>query len=249
MDRRIVAAGVIGWFLALASSVDGFRADTVALRPERLFFESGGRKIRADRYSPAGRQSRRTIIVLYGAGGIIFDGPSMRRMARALTDAGDTVYLLHYYNRTGTIVARDSAMERHFKKWAETVRDGIVWVHEREGKAARPIGLYGYSLGGFLAIVAASDNPRVGAVTEQAGGMFSSAGKRLGKMPPVLMVHGVEDRRVPVEKYAKPLLRVLRWRGERVETYFVPGEGHVFSEAAMAVVRAKVAKFFARELR
>jgi dipeptidyl aminopeptidase/acylaminoacyl peptidase len=68
-------------------------------------------------------------------------------------------------------------------------------------------------------------------------------------MPPVLMVHGLEDKRVPAEKYAKPLLRVLRARGERVETHFVPGEGHVFSERAMAVVRAQVAKFFARELR
>jgi dipeptidyl aminopeptidase/acylaminoacyl peptidase len=170
-------------------------------------------------------------------------------VARALNEAGDTVYLLHYYNRTGTIVARDAAMERHFKKWAETVRDGIGWAHAREGKGARPIGLYGYSLGGFLAIVAASDNPRVGAVTEQAGGMFSSAGKRLGKMPPVLMVHGLEDRRVSFEKYAKPLLEVLRARGARVETHFVPGEGHVFSEKAMAVVRAKMAEFFARKLR
>jgi carboxymethylenebutenolidase len=129
------------------------------------------------------------------------------------------------------------------------VRDGIGWVQAREGKGTRPIGIYGYSLGGFLAIVAASDNPRVGAVTVQAGGMFSSAEKRLGKMPPVLMVHGLADRRVPADRYAKPLLRVLRERDGRVETEFVPGEGHVFTEAAMAGVRAKVAKFFARELR
>jgi carboxymethylenebutenolidase len=249
MNRRVVAAAVIGMFLALASSLNAATADTVAIRPERLFFESGDRKIRADRYKPAGTPSGRTIIVLYGAGGMVFDGPSMRRVARALTQAGDTVYLFHYYNRTGTIVARDSGIERHFKKWVEAVRDGIVWVHGREGKGARPIGLYGYSLGGFLAIVAASDNPRVGAVTEQAGGMFSSAEKRLGKMPPVLMVHGLADKRVPAEKYAKPLLRHLRARGGRVETHFVPDEGHVFSETAMAVVRAKVAKFFAARLR
>ena len=173
----------------------------------------------------------------------------MKRMARALAGDGNTVYLFHYYNRTGTIVARDSTMERHFKVWAETVRDGVVWVRGREEKGTRPIGLYGYSLGGFLAIVAASDNPRVGAVASQAGGMWSSAEKRLGKMPPVLMVHGLEDKRVPVEKYAEPLRRVLLQRGARVETEFVPGEGHVLSEAAMAPVRRKVAKFFARELR
>jgi dienelactone hydrolase len=244
MNRGVIAGGVIWLVLGLAST------SWAAARPERLFFESGGRKIRADRYLPQGARSDRTVIALYGAGGMIFDGPSLRRMARALTDAGDTVYLLHYYNRTGTIVARDSRMERHFKEWVETVRDGIVWVHGRERKGgARPIGLYGYSLGGFLAIVAASDNPRVGAVTVQAGGMWNSAEKRLGKMPPVLMVHGLDDRRVLAEKYAKPLLRVLRERGARVETEFVSGEGHVFSEAAMAAVRPKIAKFFARELR
>jgi dienelactone hydrolase len=248
MDRKVVAAGGIALLLGLATSLKAADASVPSTSPEKLFFESGGRKIRADRHESTGKRSGRTVIVLYGAGGMVFDGPSMRRMARALNDAGDTVYLLHYYNRTGTIVARDSAMERHFKNWAETVRDGIVWVHGREGKGARPIGLYGYSLGGFLAIVAASDNPRVGAVVEQAGGMFSSAEKRLGKMPPVLMVHGLTDRRVPAEKYAKPLLRVLRERGGQLETEFVAGEGHVFSEAAMKEVRAKVAKFFAREL-
>jgi dienelactone hydrolase len=228
------------WSLLIsAAGADGANAS-----PTSLFFESGGRKIRADRYSPVGTQSHRTVIVLYGAGGMVFDGPSMRRVARALSDAGDTVYLLHYYNRTGTIVALDSTMQKHFGEWLETVRAAIVWAHGREENKARPIGLYGYSLGGFLAVAAASDNPLVGAVTEQAGGIWNSEEKRVGKMPPVLMVHGLEDKRVPVEKFAKPLLRVLRSCGGHVETDFVPGEGHVFSEAAMAIVRPKVAKFF-----
>lgn len=239
MNGRIVAALFGVWSLLVG--IEG--AEGAIGRPATLFFESGGRKIRADRYSPAGTPSHRTVIVLYGAGGMIFDGPSMKRVARALADAGDAVYLLHYYNRTGTVVALDSTMQKHFEEWLVTVRDGIAWAHSREKGS---IGLYGYSLGGFLAIAAASDNPLVGAVTEQAGGIWNSEEKRIGKMPPVLMVHGLEDKRVPVEKYAKPLLRVLRARGGHVETDFVPGEGHVFSESAMAVVRPKVAKFFAR---
>jgi dienelactone hydrolase len=182
--------------------------------------------------------------VLYGAGGMVFDGPSMKRVARALADAGDVVYLLRYYNRTGSIVALDSTMRAHFGEWLVTVRDGIAWVHGREEK--KPVGIYGYSLGGFLAIAAASNNPLVGAVTEQAGGIWGSDEKRVGKMPPILMVHGLEDKRVPVEKFAKPLLRVLRERGGHVETDFVAGQGHVFDEAAMARVRPRVAKFFAR---
>jgi dienelactone hydrolase len=222
-------------------------AEVANARPTTLYFESASRKIRVDRYAPVRTPSHRAVIVLYGAGGMVFDGPSMKRVARALADAGDTVYLLHYYNRTGTIVALDSTMRRHFNEWLATLRDGIAWVHGREEK--KPIGIYGYSLGGFLALAAASNNPLVGAVTEQAGGLWGSDEKRVGKMPPVLMVHGLEDKRVPVEKFAKPLLHVLRKRGGHVETEFVPGEGHVLSEAAMAKVRPKVAKFFQREAR
>jgi dienelactone hydrolase len=242
MNGRTVAAlcGIWSLLIGLAD------ADGATARTRSLFFESGGRKIRADRYSLAGTQSHRAVIVLYGAGGMVFDGPSMKRVARALAEAGDTAYLLHYYNRTGTIVSLDSTMQKHFSEWLDTVRDAIVWAHGREENKARSIGLYGYSLGGFLAIAAASDNPLVGAVTEQAGGIWNSQEKRVGKMPPVLMVHGLEDKRVPVEKFAKPLLRVLHARGGHVKTDFVPGEGHVFSEAAMVVVRPKVAKFFVR---
>jgi dienelactone hydrolase len=222
------------------------RADETNAGPTTLYFESGNRKIQADQYSPVGTRSHRAVIVLYGAGGMVFDGPSMKRVARALVDTGDTVYLLHYYNRTGTIVALDSTMRAHFEEWLGTLRDGIAWVHGREGK--RPIGIYGYSLGGFLAIAAASNNPMVGAVTEQAGGIWGLDEKRVGKMPPVLMVHGLEDKRVPFEKFAKPLLHVLRKRGGMVKTDFVPGEAHDFSEAAMAKVRPKVAKFFGARL-
>ena len=243
MFGRIVAA-CCGSCLLLSSAASAAEANA---SPAALYFESGNKKIRADRYEPVGRPSHRSVIVLYGAGGMVFDGPSMKRVARALAEAGDTVYLLHYYNRTGTIVALDSTMRRHWAEWLETLRDGIAWVHEREGK--RPVGIYGYSLGGFLAIAAASDNPLVGAVTEQAGGIWGEDEKRVGKMPPVLMVHGIEDKRVPFEKFAKPLLRVLRKRGGHVKTEFVPGEGHVFSKPAMARVRPKMAGFFARELR
>jgi dienelactone hydrolase len=224
-------------------------ANEASLPPTHLFFDSGGRQIRVDCYSPVGTPSTRSVIVLHGAGGILFDGPSMRRVARALADDGDTVYLLHYFNRTGTIGALDSTMQAHFAEWLQTVRDGLVWVGDRGKKRASPIGIYGYSLGGFLAIAVASDNPLVGAVVEQAGGIWNSEEKRVKKMPPVLMVHGLEDKRVPVEKYAKPLRHILLARGGQVEVDFVPGEGHVFSESAMAVVRPKAAKFFAEHLR
>lgn len=246
-SRVATIASLLLTFLGDGSSLEANVGRTDA-HSANLFFQNGGRKIRVDLYMPVAPVSGRSVMVLHGAGGMLFDGPRMRRIASALAANGDTVYLLHYFNQTRTIAARDPEMQARFDDWLQTVRAGIGWVHEREGHRARPIGIYGYSLGGFLAIAAASNNPLVGAVTEQAGGIWNSQEKRVGKMPPVLMVHGLEDQRVPFEKYAKPLLRVLRERGGRVETDFVPGQGHVFTETAMKVVRPKAAAYFAREL-
>jgi carboxymethylenebutenolidase len=220
-----------------------------APKPEKLAFASEGRSIEIDLYPAAGVGPHRTILVMPGAGGTLLDGPAMRRVARALAGAGDTVYLLHYFNRTGTIIAPwISLMERHFDEWLGTVCDAIAWVQVREGKPATPIGVYGYSLGAFLAVAAASNNAAVGAIAEQAGGMWNSQETRVGKMPSVLMIHGRADQRVPFARYAIPLERVLRKRGEKVETHFVDGEGHGFTPPAMAVVRTELVAYFDREL-
>jgi dienelactone hydrolase len=235
--------------VALAVAATAWAAQTAAGGdPAKLYFESAGVRIEIDLYPAAGAPPHRTIIVMPGAGGTLLDGPEMRRVARQLAAAGDTVYLLHYFDRTGTLFARDAVMQEHFDDWLATVRDAIAWVHARQGRPAARIGVYGYSLGAFLAVAAASGNPEVGAIAEQAGGMWNSQEQRVGKMPPVLMIHGRADQRVPFDKYATPLLRVLHERGAKVETHFVAGEGHGFSQPAMVIVRAELVKYFAREL-
>ena len=216
--------------------------------PEALRFPSGGTSIRVDRFAPAaGSPPGAAVLVLHGAGGTLLDGFEMRRMAKALAAAGHPAYVVHYFNRTGTIVARNAVLLRRYVDWLPTVRDAVAFVHDREG--ARPVGIYGYSLGAFLAMGVSGDNPRVGAIVEQAGGIWDNREERLGhRVPPVLMVHGREDGRVPFKQYAEPLLTFLRQRGTVVETRFVVGEGHSFSAAAQAGVRPAAVAFFAGHL-
>lgn len=222
--------------------------------PETLRFPSGGRDIRVDRYAPAAVEppvGKRpgAVLVLNGAGGTLLDGPEMRRVAASLAASGRPAYVVHYFNRTNTVVARDAVLRRLYATWLPTVRDAVAFVHEREG-GGRPVGLYGYSLGAFLSVAVAGDNPRVGAVVEQDGGIWNNREENLGRhLPPVLMVHGREDRRVPFAEYAVSLQGFLRRRGTVVETRFVPGEGHSFSAPAQAGVRAATVEFFNRHLR
>jgi dienelactone hydrolase len=214
-------------------------------------FESGGKRVRVDLYEPVPVAGPRPmIVVLYGAGGILNDGPDMRRLARRLAEAGNAVAIVHYFNRTGTVVIlRDAIMRQHFDAWLDTVRAGIRWARARQGRDAAPIGVYGYSLGAFLALAAASDNPDVGAVVEQAGGIWYGQSGRLRRLPPVLLMHGESDRRVAFDKYPKALLALLRPRGSVAGTRFFPGEGHRFGPAAREQAHEEVVRFFARKLR
>lgn len=217
-----------------------------AVHVTRESYGSGGQRIAVDRLRPE-TNSRGALLVLHGAGGMLLDGPAMRRVAHSLAEAGYDVSLIHYFDRTGTIFAVDSTMQRNFAVWLETVRDGVQYAHTRSGNGA-PVGIYGYSLGAFLALAAASDNPRVGAVVEHAGGVWNNQMARIGEMPPALMVHGRLDSRVPFEKYAEPLLTLLRKRGDVVETRFFAHEGHGFTPAAMNEVSAAAGTFFSHRL-
>ncbi len=178
---------------------------------------------------------------------MIFDGPEMRRVARSLAAKGNDVYVVHYFESTGTLFARIAVMEKNFETWLATVRGSIVAVQKLRGDSA-PVGIYGYSLGGFLSLIASSDNQRVAAVIEHAGGAWNGRMDRIGKLPAVLMIHGEADTRVPVAKYAKPLIPVLRRRAASLQTRFFPGEGHVFTQAAMGKVCEEAAIFFRQNL-
>lgn len=235
--RRTVFAFLAGWS-ALSSPV--FAEAT------RLSFESGGHKISVERFRFESRNGP-AVVVLHGAGGPLLDGPEMRRMAAHLAAAGHTVYLFHYFDRTGNWFAGDALMQKEFPVWLATVRDGIRWIAAEE-RNSTPLGIYGYSLGGFLAVAAASNNRNVGAVVEHAGGIWNNNKALLGKMPPVLLVHGRRDQRVPFAKYAEPLAAILRNGGSVVQTAYDANEGHGFTQPASEEVRRKAAAFFKRYL-
>jgi carboxymethylenebutenolidase len=225
---------------------------TNAAEPEHLTLSkismhSGGQRIRIDKYAISANGKRPAILVLHGAGGTLLDGPEMRCVARQLAQAGNPVYLAHYFNRTGTIFGLDAGMQKNFAAWLATVR-GCIRFAQRDSADPSPVGIYGYSLGGFLALSVASDNPAVGAVVEHAGGAWNGKVELVKRMPPVLIVHGEKDQRVPFQKYAPPLVGVLRRRGATFKTRFFPEEGHVFTAPAMSKVRQDAVEFFRQHL-
>ena len=93
-------------------------------------FNSGGKEIRLDAYLPGGNGQRfSAVVALYGSGGG-FEG--MSEPASLLASQGFAVFVLHYFDRTGTTWADKETIFRHFPIWVKTLWDAISYIDKHQ---------------------------------------------------------------------------------------------------------------------
>jgi len=182
-----------------------------------LTFQSGGKAIRVDAYMPA-------VVALHGAGGNV---AGMERYASALAAEGFAVYVLHYFDRTGTVSADKPAIFRNFPVWMKTLWDAISFVETQPQVDRSRIALLGFSLGAYLSLATSAIDPRVRVVVEFFGGMPKEMNLFMRRLCPVLILHGEADATVPVAE-AYNLQKLLEKKGIPYEMKIYPGEGHGF---------------------
>ncbi len=201
--------------------------------------------VAGERYEPGEEADGPAVLLLHGRDGLVQGGPRYRPLARELAGHGLVVFLVEYFG--GPRPAREVTDLTQFLGWARRVE--TVLAHAAVGPTgrARPVGLVGFSLGGYLAVAVAARDRRVGAVVECSGGLPAPLAGALGRMPPVLILHGEADLIVPVSEAAR-LRDALEAGGQPCETVLYPGEGHAFSPAiAQDAMRLAVA-FLRRRL-
>ena len=190
-----------------------------------LRFESGGKSIRMDAYLPDNASaSLPAVIALYGAGGNV---SGMERYAGVLAAQGFAVYLLHYFDRTGTEFADKQIIFRNFPLWMKTLWDAISFVEKRPQVDAQRIALLGFSLGAYLSLATSAIDPRVKIVVEFFGGMPKEMKLFMRRLCPVLILHGEDDATVPVEE-AYNLQKLLEKKNIPYEIKIYPKVGHGF---------------------
>jgi len=221
--------------------------DSARIQEEELSFTSGGRRIgiqawRSQRaYSPA-------VLVLHGAGGADAGNRYISHMGRAVATQGFDTFLLEYFDRTETTYATETLIKTNGPAWLETIQDAIDFLSSREDVDSEHIGMFGYSLGGYLAVAQAARDERIKAIVELAGGVDAETAASVRRLPPMLIVHGREDQRVSFTN-ALELQSLCEKLRTPVQTLFLPGERHLLSPGAGLVAVRQALHFFDAHLR
>ena len=189
-----------------------------------LTFESGGKPIRLDAYLPESTASLPAVIALHGAGG---DATGSGKFASLLAEQGFAVFVLHYFDRTGTEYADKPTIIRNFPIWMKTLWETVTFVEKQPAIDRERIALLGFSLGAYLSLANSSIDDRVKAVVEFFGGLPREMKLFMRRLCPTLILHGEADPTVPVEE-AYNLQRLLEEKGIPYEIKIYPGEGHGF---------------------
>jgi carboxymethylenebutenolidase len=192
----------------------------------QIWFESGGKDIQFDCFLPSGNGQRfPAVIGLHGSGGGYV---TMAEPATLLAARGFAVYVLHYFDRTGTTAVDRETIFRHFPVWMKTLWDAVGFVARQPNVNPERIGLLGFSLGAYLSLSNAAIDARIRAVVEFFGGLPKEMKLFMRRLCPVLILHGQADETIPVEE-AYHLRQVLEKKQIPYEIQIYPGAGHGFS--------------------
>lgn len=250
--------------VALAALVGGRAAQAAAAAAEHwrwqpdptvthvdTAYTSAGVRIAVERFAPvdgrcapafgAGPAAGRAcpaVLVLHPSSGLWSPGgASVRRWADALARRGRVAYVVHYFDRTGDRSTDDAREDAAFPLWTAALRDAVTFVRRDPAVDPARVGAFGYSLGGYMALALGAADPRVSRLVVLSGGLFRALAPR--RLPPTLLLHGTDDRVVPVAE-AHRADRVLARLGVPHRLVVYAGQAHALTPDVLpdAVARA-----------
>lgn len=252
--RSVVSRVLFGSVTAVAVAVGAWVKLAPASPDVRHLTDSfavGTARVTVERFEPARGGRHPAVLLLHGVDGLWKLGDAYRASAGRLADKGFVVVMPHYFDRTGTRATdvpvlmagfrrylddgKDSSenwqtMRQPFEAWLEVVRAAVVYAHGLDTVSDGRVGLVGISLGGYLALTAATeDQLPVGAVVDHFGGMPRPVRSAVRTMPPTLLLHGDQDRTVPIRE-AYLVRDALLGQKLVCELKVYEGIGHVFMD-------------------
>ncbi len=194
-----------------------------------------GKNVTLSHFEPDVPGAVPTVVIVHGSDGFSYGGHAYRLMARRLSENGFAAVMVHYFEATDTTYSDPGTTKQNFRRWREVVKAALRHLAEVSSVDAERVALLGVSLGAFLSVSVAGSwqesQPVLKAVLDYAGGLPNDRLDRMVRMPPVLILHGEDDRVVPVGEAIR-LQQALHDLHLRHEVHLYPGEGHRFSHDA-----------------
>jgi dienelactone hydrolase len=212
-----------------------------------------GHTIPVEIYQPSGNAPHPAILMIHGSAGVF------TREKQTIPDQDNfgeltfakncyTVILPHYLASVGL----NSIQSRpQIEELMPTLLDALqVVFHQflQGASASVRVGVYGESLGGYLAVALASREPQVVAVSEFSGGLPQTLMAVSGRQTKILIQHGADDTLVPVVE-ADALANYYRRITRDVQVRIYSGQGHYFDTATRNAVLDESLTFFNANLK
>jgi dipeptidyl aminopeptidase/acylaminoacyl peptidase len=210
---------------------------------KRLTFQSQSRNIHMDVFRLPAAGKRPVILVLHGSAG----SHDCLEHTEQLAMRGYIAVAPHYLESTGTSWADVASIQRHGWTWGKTIINTVQFVRQLPYVDDDCIGLLGFSLGAYLAVAVASQDPSIKCIVEFFGGIPLQFLPSIEHLPPTLILHGEEDRIVPTI-HAIRLKQFCEEKKFPCEMSIYPHAGHRFSATLMAKAMARAMGFFDRHM-
>jgi carboxymethylenebutenolidase len=212
----------------------------------RTTYTYKSKNIALDVFAPNKQGRYPVVFALHGSGGLHNVGHL--EFAQMLANQGFLVCVPHYFDATGTIWADEATIWREFPVWVEVISLAIDAASQHPSADVSRIALVGFSLGAYLALSIASEQPRIKAVVDFFGGIPAHFAEKLKAIAPVLILHGEADFTVPVSE-AHKLKSLLERLGSPYDMKLYKGAGHGFRGFDMMDAGKRTYDFLNRNLR
>jgi len=170
---------------------------------------------------------RPAVLMLHGGGGFDPRLDDYEEFAFTLAAEGFDTYLVYYYSNadeTARQAGRSVAMQR-FPDWAVLTGEVAAYAAAQPDSSGK-VGLVGFSNGGILAVGTGAAHPDIAAAVVYYGAIpFWLA--HIGRLPPMLVLHGDADTTIPISA-GSALYDLGQRLGARTEIKVYPGAGHGF---------------------
>jgi len=206
---------------------------------EGLTFDSHGKPIRAIHYRPAGAGRAAAIVMMHGSGARIANRGPWHELAMRFADDGYQVLTPLFTDAHPDDGIRPPRM---MQAWRDVGTDAIDWFIER-GVDRRRTGVFGYSLGSYVAVDGALGNSRAAAAIGLAGGTDVYVPRVPRRRAPVLIIRAENDTHV-LPRNTTAWVSFLRDHGINVEVEVLRDSDHIFTPPKWREIFDLSAAFF-----